>query len=525
MTVPDLGNRASQPPSHERVDELIRNAVFNLTADLSIKERHHRFLDLFSALTGNQACALLRFQESVLVPVAIRGLSPEVMGRVFRPQDHPRLAAIIDARAPVRFPLGDDRPDPYDGLLLGDESARLPVHACLGCSLYNESRLFGVLTADALQPGLFDGIDDHVLQVFAAIATVALRNETYINALEMLAEHRGQVAAELVSEALQRSHPVLGESQAMCDLDREIDIVARSDLTVLLMGETGVGKEVLARIIHSRSLRSRQPLVHVNCAALPESLAESELFGHVRGASTGAASDRAGKFELAEGGTLFLDEVGELPLAVQAKLLRAVQFGEIQRVGSDRAHRVDVRIIAATNRLLPTEVREGRFRADLYHRLSMYPLHVPPLRERGGDIAILAGHFLEQARIRLGLKQLAMTPVALKLLEAYSWPGNVRELEHVMLRAALRAADGCDAVAVIESEHLDGWRNAGESAEPSGSHAAPMGGTLSERVDAFQARLIQSALADAGGNWADAARRLGVDRGNLHRLAKRLRMK
>jgi anaerobic nitric oxide reductase transcription regulator len=385
--------------------------------------------------------------------------------------------------------------------------------------------LFGVLTADALQPGLFDGIEDHVLQVFAAIATVALRNETYINALEMLAEHRGQVAAELVSEALQRSHPVLGESQAMCDFDREIDIVARSDLTVLLMGETGVGKEVLARIIHSRSLRSRQPLVHVNCAALPESLAESELFGHVRGAFTGAASDRAGKFELAEGGTLFLDEVGELPLAVQAKLLRAVQFGEIQRVGSDRAHRVDVRIIAATNRLLPTEVREGRFRADLYHRLSMYPLHVPPLRERGGDIAILAGHFLEQARIRLGLKQLSMTSVALKLLEAYSWPGNVRELEHVMLRAALRAADGCDAVAVIESEHLDGWPNAGESAEPSGSHAAPMGGALSERVDAFQARLIQSALADAGGNWADAARRLGVDRGNLHRLAKRLRMK
>ena len=521
----DIADINMTAPSHARADEWIRNAVFNLTADLSIKERHHRFLDLFSAVTGNQACALLRYQDNVLVPVAIRGLSPEVMGRVFRPQDHPRLAAIIDARTPVRFPAEDGRPDPYDGLLLGDESARLPVHACLGCSLYNENRLFGVLTADALQPGLFDGVEDHVLQVFAAIATVALRNETYINALEMLAEHRGQVAAELVSEALQRSHPILGESPAMRDLEREIDIVARSELTVLLMGETGVGKEVLARIIHSRSQRSRQALVHVNCAALPESLAESELFGHVRGAFSGAGSDRAGKFELAEGGTLFLDEVGELPLAIQAKLLRAVQFGEIQRVGSDRAHRVDVRIIAATNRLLPVEVREGRFRADLYHRLSMYPLHVPPLRVRGEDIAILAGHFLEQSRIRLGLKRLSMTPAALQLLEEYAWPGNVRELEHVMLRAALRAADAHDGIAVIEPLHLDGWGRTGDSAVLPEPTMPPAGGTLSERVDAYQTQLVQMALTEAGGNWADAARRLGVDRGNLHRLAKRLGMK
>jgi anaerobic nitric oxide reductase transcription regulator len=176
----------------------------------------------------------------------------------------------------------------------------------------------------------------------------------------------------LVSVALERSQPILGESRAMQELDREIDIVARLDLTVLLMGKTGAGKKVLARIIHSRSLRSQQPLVHVNCAALPKSLGESELFGHVRGAFTGASRHRIGKFELVDGGTLFLDKVGELPLAIQAKLLRAVQFGEIQRVGSDGSHRVDVLIIAATNRLSPVEAKEGRFRADLYHRLSMY---------------------------------------------------------------------------------------------------------------------------------------------------------
>lgn len=525
MTALSRLNEIADPLSPARVDELIRTAVFNLTADLSVKERHNRFLDLFSAVTGNQACALLRYQDGALIPLAIRGLSPAVMGRIFRLEDHPRLAAIIAERTPVRFLAEDARPDPYDGLLLGDESARLPVHACLGCSLYNENMLFGVLTADALQPGLFDALEDHVLQVFAAIATVSLRYETYINALETLAEHRGQVAAELVSEALERSHPILGESPAMQELDREIDIVARSDLTVLLMGETGVGKEVLARIIHSRSLRSQQPLVHVNCAALPESLAESELFGHVRGAFTGASRDRIGKFELAEGGTLFLDEVGELPLAIQAKLLRAVQFGEIQRVGSDQSHRVDVRIIAATNRLLPVEVKEGRFRADLYHRLSMYPLHVPPLRERAEDIAILAGHFLEQSRIRLGLSRFSMTPATIRRLEEYDWPGNVRELEHVMLRAALRAADAHTAVAVIEPLHLDGLGHVDETPRQSVPLTAESKGSLAERVNGFQAQLIRSTLLGSGGNWAEAARQLGMDRGNLHRLARRLGLK
>jgi anaerobic nitric oxide reductase transcription regulator len=510
-------------PQRAEQEDLIRAAVLNLTANQSMKARHNRFLDLFSAATGNHACALLRHQDGALVPVATRGLSPQVMGSNFRPEEHPRLASIIASRQPVRFPADDPRPDPYDGLALGDDSARLPVHSCLGCALYDETTLFGVLTADAWQPGLFDGLDDSILQVFAAIATVGLRYETYIGALETLAEHRGQVAAELVSEALERSHPILGESARMQTLNREIEIVARSDLTVLLMGETGVGKEVLARVIHSRSPRASQPLVYVNCAALPESLAESELFGHVRGAFTGAGQDRAGKFELADRGTLFLDEVGELPPAIQAKLLRAVQFGEIQRIGSDRFHHVDVRIIAATNRLLPAEVREGRFRADLYHRLSVYPLHVPALRERDGDVPVLAGHFLEQARKRLGLERLSMTPAALEALEGYAWPGNVRELEHVMLRAALRAADTQAGFVVIEPKHLDGL---GAAATESRAHKPePEAVSLALAVEGFQRRLIESTLGQAGGNWAEAARRLGVDRANLHRLGKRLGLK
>jgi anaerobic nitric oxide reductase transcription regulator len=181
-------------------------------------------------------------------------------------------------------------------------------------------------------------------------------------------------------------------------------------LSVLITGETGVGKELVAEAIHLQSPRAQKPLISLNCAALPELLVESELFGHVKGAFSGAVNGRSGKFELADGGTIFLDEVGELPLPVQAKLLRVLQSGQLQRVGSDQEHHVDVRIIAATNRDLAEEVRVGRFRADLYHRLSVYPLRVPPLRERGRDVLLLAGFFLEENRARMGLRSLRLNP-------------------------------------------------------------------------------------------------------------------
>src|SRR5690606_37326336 len=232
---------------------------------------------------------------------------------------------------------------------------------------------------------------------------------------------------------------LLGKSAAMQHLKREIDTVAASDLTVLILGETGVGKELVAERLHARSARAEQAWVQVNCAALPENLADSELFGHKRGAFTGAVQDRLGKFELANGGTLFLDEVGELSLPVQAKLLRALQSGELQRPGSDRPLRVDVRVVAATNRDLRAEVAAGRFRADLYHRLAVYPLHVPPLRERGRDVLALAGALLEDNQHRLGARNLRLTPEASAALLAHPWPGNVRELDHLLSRAALRA--------------------------------------------------------------------------------------
>ena len=508
------------------MEEAIREAVLSLTANLSMQDRYTGFLSIFAKVTGNFACALLRYQDGVLIPVSIRGLQAEVLEQVYLPEEHPRVAEIIQSRRPVRFSADDPRPDPYDGMLLDTVPGGPAVHSCIGCSLYNENSLFGVLSADALEPGGFDHLDDSLFQVFAAIATVALRYETYISTLENLARHRELVAHELVNEALQRSTPMLGESAAIQALSGEIDIVAKADLTVLILGETGVGKEVVARIIHARSQRADQPLVYVNCAALPEALAESELFGHVRGAFSGANANRAGKFELANGGTLFLDEVGELPLSIQAKLLRAVQFGEIQRLGSDKSHQADVRIIAATNRRLDEEVKSGRFRADLYHRLSVYPLTVPPLRERIADIVFLSRFFLDRARVRLGLERACMSLATIKMLKAYAWPGNVRELEHVILRAVLRAASSRGQSVVLEPDDLDipvETQQQGQAAN--GAQAAAGGGSLAQAMDDFQRQLIMTTFIEADENWAEAARRLGIDRGNLHRLAKRLGIK
>jgi anaerobic nitric oxide reductase transcription regulator len=300
-------------------------------------------------------------------------------------------------------------------------------------------------------------------------------------------------------------------------------------------GETGVGKELVVRAIHAASARAEKPLLYVNCAALPESVAESELFGHVRGAFTGAGADRPGKFEVANGGTLFLDEIGELPLSVQPILLRALQVGEIQRVGADSPLHVDVRVIAATNRDLRAEVASGRFRSDLYHRLNVYPIQVAPLRDRRSDIPLLAGFFCDLVRRRVGLGPVRLTPEARERLQRYAWPGNVRELENVISRTALRAAAqvprGEPVIltgAMLGPEFANGAESAtGDALRPAPQPADPESLVLVEMqpaVDDFQRRLIRRAVDENGGNWAAAARVLGMHRSNLHRLAARLGM-
>jgi len=239
-----------------------------------------------------------------------------------------------------------------------------------------------------------------------------------------------------------RAGLIVGESAALQAVLQQIELVADTDATVLITGESGTGKELVARALHERSQRRKGPLVRVNCASIPESLFESELFGYVRGAFTGALNDRAGRFEAAQGGTLMLDEIGEVPLAMQPKLLRVLQEKEFERVGETRPRKIDVRIVAATNRDLASEVEAGRFRSDLFYRLNVFPIESPPLRERREDIPLLAEHFIRQSARRLRREAPPLSEGALRQLMARDWPGNIRELENVIERAIILARDG-----------------------------------------------------------------------------------
>ena len=232
---------------------------------------------------------------------------------------------------------------------------------------------------------------------------------------------------------------IVGDSAAVRAMVRDVKKVAGVETTVLLMGETGTGKELVARAIHDASPRKERPLVKMNCGAIPQGLVESELFGHERGAFTGALQRRIGRFEMADRGTLFMDEVGELPGDIQVKLLRVLQEQEFERVGSARSQRVDVRLVAATNRDLETEVGAGRFRRDLFYRLNVFPVRIPPLRERATDIPLLVKHFLAQLQRKLAKPLQAVTDESLRRLKAYPWPGNIRELQNVLERACVMA--------------------------------------------------------------------------------------
>lgn len=514
----------------------------DLTRELPAEQRYQRLLATLCRLLPCDAAALLRLEGGdTLVPLSVQGLCADTLGRRFAVDAHPRLKALLQAPGPTRFAGDCELPDPYDGLVEG-AGDRLEVHDCMGCALRVGTQVWGVLTLDALQENRFSQADMQLLQWLADLAAATVAAVARMNQLTQSAEsERSRAEAYRLAATLPERPVLAGQSAAFRQLSSDVALVAPSDLTVLITGETGVGKELVARQLHAGSPRADKVFVSVNCAALPETLVESELFGHVRGAFSGAVGERRGRFDMAHGGTLFLDEIGELPLAVQAKLLRALQDGQLQRLGSDREHHVDVRLIAATNRDLAAEVRAGRFRADLYHRLSVFPLQVPPLRARGRDVLILAGTFIEESRRRMGLSGLRLSASAQAALLAHDWPGNVRELEYLVARAALKARGrhGADAagtarpaqaaVVTLEADDLSlgpspGPGRPSAAPVPNGTPDAPPAVTqdLRSAVDAFQRHLVEQALAAHAGNTAAAARALGLDRANLVRLAARL---
>ncbi len=505
----------------------LTSIVADLSRDLPSEERYQRLLNAMQGSFPCDAAALLKLENKHLTPLAVDGLSDDTMGRRFEVDQHPRLARLLHSREPVRFAADSDLPDPYDGLV-ETEDQLLHVHDCMGSSLYLDDKPWGVITMDALQTGTFDQIDPIELRTFISLTEATVKAADRIVELEARVERGHRVARALIKEGSEVE--IVGKSPVMKKLQEEITVVAQSDLTVLIQGETGVGKELVARQVHASSLRAEYPMVYVNCAALPENLAESELFGHTTGPRTGATSDRTGKFELADGGTLFLDEIGELSLAIQAKMLRAIQNGEIQRVGSDQPVRADVRIVAATNRDMKKEVSAGRFRADLYHRLTVYPLLVPPLRERGKDVLLIAGYFLENNQRRLSVNALRLSTNAKQALQHYAWPGNVRELAHMLSRAALKAVakqGRTRRTVIIDTSHLDIGDMEPAPAESVKTKKVPSGikVSLKEAADQFQREVIENYLKIHNGNLASAGHELGISRSNFYRLLKRLELR
>lgn len=366
---------------------------------------------------------------------------------------------------------------------------------------------------------------------------------------------------------------IIGQSTTLADVFKVLVKVAPTDSTVLVTGESGTGKELLVRALHANSRRAEKPFVPINCGAIPKELLESELFGHEKGAFTHAIRARPGRFELADGGTIFLDEIGEMELSLQVKILRVLQEKEIERVGGTGIKKVDVRVVAATNRDLEAEVNAGRFREDLYYRLNVIPLHLPPLRERGGDVLLLANHFLERFCANKSRSRLGLSPATQQILSAYEWPGNVRELENFMERLSIlvdgplvqpddlpaKILDNVGDLASLPpvasaseqaappqvrekepevvapkevSSHGESTSSAGNISpvpQDSGSFAWPslallesMGMNLKDFLEAVENRLVDEALQKAGGVKNQAAEFLGIKRTTLiEKLKKR----
>ncbi len=394
------------------------------------------------------------------------------------------------------------------------------IRSTIGVPLWKGEDILGVLQVDNRDaPAMFDSTDLDSLGVLAATASLAVANARLIRRLTAAEEKLTKENSFLKRRERSRrgETEIIGKSRAISDLLEQLDKVASTRVTVLIEGETGTGKELIASALHYRSRRRERLFVAQNCAAMPENLLESELFGHKRGAFTGATDEKKGLFDIADGGTLFLDEVTEMPMSLQAKLLRVLQEGEIRPVGATHEKHVNVRIVAASNKNLEEEVRKGTFREDLYYRLKVFPLRVPPLRERREDIPLLAGHFLERYTKEIGKPVAGFAQDAMELMMSYEWPGNVRELENEVQRVVIQA----DPDAFVTSDLLSPRVRKVEGVV---SQAGVKRGTLKEMVEQVEKFFLIEALREHGNNKTSAAKALGITREGLHKKLRQLKL-
>jgi Nif-specific regulatory protein len=392
----------------------------------------------------------------------------------------------------------------------------LRTAVCLPLTL--ENRVIGVIYTDSNRiVEEFNEDDMSIVSAFASQAAIAIENARLHGELILSKENLARENLELKQELSEKYEfsGIIGKSKAMLDIFSTIKKVAPLTSTVLIQGPTGTGKELIARAIHFHSPRKTKQLVTINCGAMPENLLESELFGHVKGAFTGAISDKAGLFEIASGGTMFLDEIGEMPLPLQVKLLRALQDGEIRRVGGNTSRTVDVRVIAATNRDLTEDIKMKSFRQDLYYRLNVVPIHIPPLRERKEDILPLTEHFLEKYSKKLGKEDARILPEAIKLIFANPWEGNVRELENTVERALALSGEST----VLSLEHFPQLRTDTDIFDQLEHRKS-----LKEKLRAVEKKIIIETLEKTNWKITKSAEILEVTRQHLHNKIKQYKI-
>jgi transcriptional regulator with GAF, ATPase, and Fis domain len=429
--------------------------------------------------------------------------------------ERPDLAAVIFQKRAHLFNPEENHVDTYAEILDFPEQ-----HSCLVSPLMIEDELVGLLTLDHRSCNRFSTAIVRFVETLSRLLSIALLQ---LDISRDLAEQNSRLLQErnqlLATESNVFSHLVGESSEWMRVLD-SVKLVASASVPVLLQGETGTGKEEIARAVHRLSSRSRGPFVPLNCSALTASLAESELFGHEKGAFTGALALKKGRFELAHQGTLFLDDVGDLPMELQPKLLRALQEGVFERVGGEKPVQVDVRIIAATHVNLQKAVEEGTFREDLYYRLAVFPIELPSLRSRAFDMVVLADHFLRNIRERSGRPLLTLSPKALDKIQRYEWPGNVRELKNVIERANILAVDG-----IIRPEHITGLRFSAQAALSASHDIACQTEKQPQSLDEAMVEHIRQALLARGGKIYGpdgAAALLGIKPSTLQSRMKKL---
>lgn len=471
-----------------------------LDRSLDIREELGPVLQLIATHTGMMrgTISLLNRETGEIYIEIAHGLSGKELERGHYRPGEGIVGQVVESGRPMAVPRISQEP-----LFLNRTGARKNLdkaeisYICVPIKL--ESEVIGALSADRIFSGEIALEEDlRLMSIIASMIAqaVRLRQEAQEERDRLLEENK-----RLQHELRDRFRPanMVGRSNAMQSVFDQIVQVAKSDATVLIRGESGVGKELVANAVHYNSLRATKPFIRVNVAALPDSVIESELFGHEAGAFTGATQQRKGRFELAHGGTIFLDEIGDLSPQLQVKLLRAVQEKEFERVGGTETLKTDVRIIAATNRDLENLMTVEKFRQDLYYRLNVFPLHMPPLRERKTDILELANFFVEKYSKQNHKYVRRISTPAIDMLMSYHWPGNVRELENVIERAVLLTQDD-----VVHGHHLPPTLQTAEATN------TRQKGTLEDSMDRVERELIIEALKDARGNKAKAARALGI---------------